>query len=460
MPAATSAGESVNPRRRLLGLLFLTLFLDLAGFSILFPLGPDLLEFYLSREAQGGLLAMLLGLITPLTEAAAPEEQQFLLTVLFGGVLTGLYSLLQFVAAPLWGLLSDRFGRRPVLLWTIGGTALSYLVWIFADDFTLFVASRLFAGLMAGNITVVTAAVADVTPAKERTRGMAMVGVAFGVGFLCGPLIGAVASLVDLSAVPGFAILPGIHPFSAAALVAFLLAAFNLAQVLRALPETRPQKESRKLAQAADTKNASEKALTNSAPRPIGRLSLAYGLFLLAFSGMEFSLTFLAHERLNYSAAQNGMLFLVSGIVLILVQGGIVRRLGGKVEERPMAMVGALLAAVGLAMLGWAQGLWLLYLGLVFLSAGIGLISPTLTALASRFAPADQQGRDLGTLRAAGSLARAVGPFLAAWLYWAHGSQVAYLSAALFMLLPGVILLTLPAPPEEAETSSAYNDRD
>ena len=155
-----------------IGVLFLTVFVDLVGFSIIFPLFPDMLEYYGEKDN------FFAGLIAQLAELSGEqgEKRELYTRVLFGGILGSLYSLLQFLFAPMWGRLSDRVGRRPVLMWTIGGLCVSYLVWIFSGSFLLLIISRVLGGVMGGNISVATAAMADSTDEKNRAKGMGMSG--------------------------------------------------------------------------------------------------------------------------------------------------------------------------------------------------------------------------------------------------------------------------------------------
>src|SRR5207249_1133339 len=176
------------PRKSPIGVIFLTIFVDMVGFSIIFPLFPEMLKFYLGREGREGALGALLKTL----ESAFGQSSEQQVAVLFGGVLGSLYAVLQFIFAPLCGCLSDRVGRRPVLLLTIGGISISYLLWFFSGSFTLLVAARFLGGLMGGNISVATAAVADSTTAENRAKGMGIIGAAFGLGFILGPTIGGV----------------------------------------------------------------------------------------------------------------------------------------------------------------------------------------------------------------------------------------------------------------------------
>ena len=224
-----------------LGVIFLTLYIDLAGFSIIFPLFPEMLTFYLEKDGSAGLLGGLLSILDQVAEISGMGDH--FAPVLFGGVLGSLYAFLQFAFAPFWGALSDHHGRRRILLLTVAGTALSYLIWIFSGSFLLLVLARLFGGAMSGNLSVATAAVADVTTRKDRAKGMGMVGAAFGLGFITGPAIGGAFALINpLETHPALAAY-GINPFSVSALAAFILAMVNLAWIWRRFSESLPKEK-------------------------------------------------------------------------------------------------------------------------------------------------------------------------------------------------------------------------
>jgi MFS family permease len=181
------ANASARPHRRVLGLVFLTAFLDLAGFSIIFPLFPAMLEYYAGAAGSHTRLGML---VESLREYAGEgPNAELLVYALFGGVLGSLYSILQFVFAPIWGALSDRYGRRPTLLITLFGTMAAHVIWFFAGTFTWLIVARLLGGLMAGNISTVSAVVADTTAPEERSKGMGVMGAAIGLGFIFGPAL-------------------------------------------------------------------------------------------------------------------------------------------------------------------------------------------------------------------------------------------------------------------------------
>ncbi len=408
----------------------------------------------MEREAPGSLLRELVAGLKTLS--GAEEYGDWRVQTLFGGVLGSVYSLLQFLFSPFWGGLSDRIGRRPVLLITIAGLAASYALWIFSGTFLLFVVSRILGGMMSGNIAAATAAVADSTTREERAKGMGIIGAAFGLGFVLGPALGGSLSLVDLGGSEiGLDVL-GVNPFSAAGLGAFCLSAVNLVWVARRFRETRPR------------------GSTPGAPRPlnpatlllraenpaIGRTQLAYFVFLVAFSGMEFTLTFLVRERFQWREIGNTILFVYVGLLVAFVQAGVVRRLAPRIGEKRTARAGLLLVAPGLAITALTGDRVVFYAGITALGIGSALAIPTLTALVSLLAPADRQGHVLGIFRSLGALARAVGPFLAALAFWRLGSAAPYLAGAAAVCLSIFLVRGVPQPARHEAPSAASKPHD
>ncbi len=443
MPPSAPEPTNTDQGRRTLGIVFLTLFLDLVGFSIIFPLFPAMLDYYLPFGAGSDtLLGQLVGPLHDWAVRSGASNPDLMTAVLFGGILGSLYSLLQFVCAPLWGAYSDRVGRRKVLLITIAGLALSYVAWFFAASFWVLVLARVLGGIMGGNLSVATAAVADVTSREKRSGGMAIVGIAFGLGFLVGPAIGGLCSLVDLTErFPGLARI-GVNPFSLPALVSLLLAVLNLVWVARRFDETLPEK---KRGQSAErTERLPIFHLFQHGDTAVKRTNLTYLIYMLAFSGMEFTLTFLAVERLGFSSAQNGGMFVFIGFVLILVQGGFVRRMAPKLGEKKLAVAGMLCGVIAFLILSIALKLGIFFTALGVMALSIGLVSPTMSALVSLYSTESEQGEALGVFRSAGSLARAIGPLMAAFVYFSYGSQSAYIFGAAIVVLPFLLSLSLP----------------
>lgn len=428
-----------------LGAIFLVVFLDLVGFSIIFPLFPSMLEWYLSREGDGSLIGHLVALI----EASSPGEvpDPFLTTVLFGGVLGSLYSVLQFVFAPIWGRLSDHFGRRRILLLTVGGAALSYLVWLFSRDFVVLLVARTIGGIMAGNIAVATAAVADVTSRENRSKGMALIGLAFGLGFIVGPAIGGMTSMWNPVETWPASAAWGLHPFSLPAFCALILSVVNGIWVALRLKETRDLSEPC----AVPPERRGWLVFLRVDNRNVSHAILVYFVLLVAFSAMEFTLTFLAVERLHYNPRQLTLVFLFVGVVLALTQGWFVRRYARRLGETHCVMGGLMAGSIGLALLGIANAPLAFYSGLTFLGVGIGITSPTLSSLVSLYAGAATQGKNLGAFRSAGALARALGPLIGASIFWASGSLIAYFTGAMGLIIALLLSLTLPPPAVSAE---------
>ena len=439
-----------SPQRRILGLIFLTVFMDIVGFSIIIPLFPHLLDHYI-REGSAGTL------IGSLNSAAEwmGGDTVFKKTVLFGGLLSTLYSLLQFVFSPIWGALSDRLGRRRILTITLAGNALSYLLWIFAAQFWVVVVTRLISGMMAGNIAVASAAAADITDEKDRTKGMAVVGIAIGLGFVFGPVIGGLASSVQFAhgAAEGSF---GLNPFSVPAAIAASLALLNFLLVVKFFPETlAPERRA-----SADAKRPSVFDLATVRSAAVRRTSFANLVYQVAFTGMENTIVFLTLALFAYSPRDNAWLFLFNGACMIFAQG-LARQLVKRLGQRKVVILGMLIAAgafVCVALIptptpttpspAWSEGAF--YLGLGLISFATGLILPSVSALVSLYSGADEQGRNLGILRSAGSLARVIGPVTAALLYFHFGSHFwVYLGGALLMLPAIWIVRGLPDPAVE-----------
>lgn len=446
---ATSPNSNLTPEARsALGVVFLTLFIDLISFSIIFPLFPNMLAYYREIEGQSGLFGAVYSLLLRLTEATASPEGEWGVIVLFGGVLGALYSLLQFVFAPIIGKLSDRFGRKPILILGLSGMLLSHLLWLFAGRFWLLVLSRVVGGVMSGNISTATAVVADVTHSRARAKGMAIVGMAFGLGFIVGPAAGGITGDWDMTKLWPELAAYGINPFSTPALIASILSLINLLQLTLRFRESL-SRDRRDRATVERTANPAVMLRTRALPG-VGKTNLTYFLFFVAFSAMEFSLTFLTVDRFGFAPRDNGMLFLYSGVILALVQGGCVQRRAARIGPKALSVQGMVLAIPGLILIGTsalAESPALVYAGLGLLAAGVAHVTPCLTAMASLYAPAGEQGRVLGVFRSVGALARAVGPLAGCVLYWRLGATSAYISAGLFLLLPLWLAARLPALP-------------
>ncbi len=408
--------------KSILRIIFLTLFLDLVGFSIVFPLFPHIAKFYLQADSGNTILQVIFTIID-WWQGLAPQSPFFTSMVLFGGVAGSIYSIMQFIFSPVWGTLSDRIGRRRVLLLTTAGTVVSYLIWMLSGSFTAFFIFRLVSGVMGGNIATATIVVADITSDGERSKGMAIIGIAFALGFILGPAIGGVLATYSVGST---------HPFTLVAAAGFGLAILNWLLLWHLLPETNSSSK----VSSSSWKQKWLPFLFNNFSLAVRRVNRGYFLYLMIFSGMEFTLTFLSYERFKYSGLDNALLFIFSGVIIAGVQGGIVRRYAHQVGELKLIKWGMISVILGLGLIGQAYHIILLYGGLLFLSLGAAIIIPCITALVTLYATSEQQGEVVGVFRAYGALARVVGPIMATILYWNFGSVVAYEIGGGALLIP------------------------
>ncbi|MHB2021067.1 MAG: MFS transporter [Candidatus Xenobia bacterium] len=339
-------------------ILFLVVFIDLIGFGMVMPLLPKYGELFGANATWIGLLG-------------------------------GVYSLMQFIMAPFWGSVSDRIGRRPVLLISLLGIAAAYLVFGEAKSFTVLFLSRAMAGAMAANISTAFAYVADVTTPEDRARGMGTVGMAFGLGFILGPVLGGIAGQHNI-------MLP---PFIAAgfSLAAFLVAAARLPESRD--PETRPREIGL---------GPVVKAFTD--PQK-SRWIYSFLFYMVAFASMEITLPyFITFPPFNYHAREIGEMFAYLGFVAAMVQGGGIRRLVKKHGEPRVALIGGILSAIGLAPLPFCQTGAQLMGALTLMAVGQGCCQPSLMSLISRSSSQGEQGTIMGVSQSLSSFGRIVGP--------------------------------------------------
>lgn len=444
MSTATSAHRT---KPLSLGVIFLTLYIDLIGFSIFFPVGPAMLEWYVNRESEGGALAKLIHHLQALAHAAHASD--LATGALFAGALGSVYALMQFVFSPVWGARSDRVGRRPVLLMTIAGNALSYLLLFFSGSFLLFFAGRVLGGIMGGNIAVAIASVSDVTTRENRAKGMGVVGVAFGLGFLTGPAIGGLSAGLNLLARwPGLAAY-GVHPFSVPAAIACGLCLANLLWVRARFTETLPP-EARGGAAATLRERNPLHSLFQQPDAAIRRVNVVGFVVTFGFSFFESVISFFTAEALGYTPRDLTLIFVNIGLVSIFTQGVLARRYVPKLGEKLSAVGGMALIAFAFAGLGYAIGMArsapLLYLMLTLSTLGSGFANVGLSSLVSLYASPEEQGKVVGIYRSLGFLARALSPAVAGWLFFNSGGTFTFVIASLILLVSAGLGTALPRP--------------
>jgi DHA1 family tetracycline resistance protein-like MFS transporter len=384
------------------------------------------------------VLVDLLGftLVMPLL---APFAREYRFSGLQIGLLFAAFPLCQLVAGPVLGRLSDRYGRRPVLVVSQAGTALSFLVLGLSRHFWVMLLARMLDGASGGNILVAQAYVADVTKPEDRARGLGLIGMAFGLGFVLGPLLGGV--LLALPVPAGWRLR---LPFLVAA--GFSTLAWVL--VLTRLPEAPARAEARVL---------SGRGLADTLTLPgVGALVLLASLIVLAFAALEGTFALYLQDRLKASAQAAAFGFAFLGLVSALVQGGLIRRLVPKYGEPRLIVAGVATVAVGFAAMALVGG-WATLLGATLIvGVGQGLASPTVSGLLSRVTPPSEQGAVFGVLSSAQTLARMLN-YLVANLLLARSSPSAPFWEACAIAV-GALLLALAVLPRVGRALAAERE--
>lgn len=440
-----------TPRRKAMFIVFLVVFIDLLGFGIVLPLLP----LYADR------------LLTPLF----PAKNQQVIHGIILGLLLASFSAMQFIFAPIWGRISDRVGRRPILLIGLTGSVVFYLLFAIASELgdagwvttalVLLFVFRIGAGIAGATISTAQAVIADCTPQEERSRGMALIGAAFGIGFTFGPLFGFASLYLKTGGAPGFFA-------SGLSLVALLLA-------VRLLPETL-RKDTAGLRRNWFDWGGMLRTLKTPT---IATLVITFFLATMAFGGLESTLAIFnkvmleaeetkdglsspaPDEKTNTSEESRGLdkrnflIFAYVGFILMLIQGGVYRPLAKRVSEITFMRVGLAVMALGLALACWVA--WLAYQHqltpgrsiyvyvlpvLTVAVTGFAFLTPSIQSLISRRSDPARQGEVLGVNQSASALARILGPVLGVSTFYLHPSHIIpYAVSAL--LMTGVFIVSL-----------------
>ncbi|KAH3789712.1 major facilitator superfamily domain-containing protein 10-like [Dreissena polymorpha] len=432
-----------SEEKRILKVVFISLLIDLLAFTVILPLLPSILDYYGSKE--DGLYRSLKDSVSSFRELVGAPDTPRWNSVLFGGLIGSLFSLLQFVASPVIGATSDVYGRKPLLILTMVGVAVSYAIWAVSRNFGLFVIARIVGGISKGNISLTTAVVADVLPPHRRGKGMAVIGIAFSIGFVFGPLVGAVFSRWAREQQGEFYVLP--------ALFALILATIDVVYVAAVFKESLPEHRRAKsissgwqntsylINPVSLFKFSSVSKLTTKDLSEVRKLGLVYFLYLFLYSGLEFTLTFLTHNRLNYDSMQQGKMFFFIGTIMASVQGGYVRRVSAG-KEIQIALQGILFLIPAFILMAFAHTALWIYTALALFSFASATVVPCLTTVVSMYGGDDQKGTIMGIFRALGALARALGPFFSSAVYWSCGSHICYIVGGVMLVIPYFLLKT------------------
>jgi MFS family permease len=379
--------------------LFLIVFIDLLGFGIIIPIFPFV------AERMGA--------------------EPWLIT--FGGA--GVYALAQVISTPVWGRLSDAIGRRPVLMVSMVGSVVGYLWLGLAGTLTMLIVARVISGLMSGNISAAFAYVADVTSPADRAKGLGMIGAAFGLGFMFGPMIGGLLGGNDPAAASF--LLPALVSAGLSA-VAFLGATFFLKESLAP--------EHRKPWSEAGKGSRSPLAAVSHSPALIG---VVVAVFLISIGGTILQSIFpiWGHDVLGLSPRDVGIAFFAMGFVGVTVQGTVVGRMARRFGEKKVLYGSAFLHAVGYITMGLANDHVMLGLGAAFFAAGHASFNTTASSLMTLEAGPREKGAALGAMQSASAAGRIIGPASSGAIYSGFGTHAPFLAGAI-LLIPAVLMLS------------------
>lgn len=379
-------------------LIFLIIFIYLLGFGIIIPIIP-----ILSRD--------------------------FGATALQAGLLMSCYSLMQFLFAPFWGRLSDRKGRRPILVFCLLGESLCYVLFAYAKNLETLFLARLLAGFFGASISTASAYISDITPPQERSKGMALIGVAFGLGFMLGPAIGGGLAVWAHSL--------SSELFFDTKFVALWVAALCLANFLFSL---RYLKESLQTVSLRPRPNRWNLILEKISVKTVGQLIGIFFLLSFAMSSMEATLVLFMKDQFSWGIREVSFGFAYIGIILILTQGVIVRRLIPLIGERKTLLTGLVFFSLGFLGIVLSPNIFFMALTMTSLAIGNGLCNPSTLGSISLLTSSDEQGSTLGVTQSLSSLGRILGPALGGLFYDRLAKAAPFLVSFLLVLIACFIL--------------------
>ncbi|MEA2166208.1 MAG: transporter, family, tetracycline resistance protein [Thermoanaerobaculia bacterium] len=395
-----------------LAVLFLTVFIDLIGFGMVIPF----LSFYAREYGASGTTV---------------------------GMVVGVYSIMQFFFAPVWGRLSDRIGRRPVILISLTASCIGYFLFAFSRSLTLLFLSRIVAGAGGANIGTAQAYIADKTTTENRAKGMGIIGAAFGMGFILGPPLSGILSHVGTKHGMAGNLLPGVVAGSLS-LIALTIAFFVLGESKP--PDLRPR--------SGIPPQFDKRVWSWMASHGLVLAIISTTLItLLAVAGMETSVTLHARDRFHFTQLQMSWFFLFMGLIVAVIQGGLIGKLAKRFGEKTLIATGTASFTIGLALVPLVWRVPLLYGVVFFIAVGQGLTYPSLTSLLTKATPSSEHGSMLGLASGLGSLARFIGPILVGFLYDLAQARGAFYGSAVITAIAFVLALRMRKQPLTMETS-------
>ncbi|MGF7118611.1 multidrug resistance protein [Methanobacterium oryzae] len=364
--------------------------------------------------------------LTLLITVQAFIVREYNTTALAVSLLTVFYAIFQFIGAPILGRISDRYGRRPVLLVCLLGSAVGYFIFGIGGALWILYISRIIDGFTGGNVSVASAIISDISTPKERTKNLGFIGAAFGLGFIIGPVIGGVLSQISLAA-PAYA--AGIFSL-AATVVGFFI-----------LPESLPRDKrdsSKILLKDLNPVASIGKFISRSM---LGMLLIAFLIVNFTFNGFTITFPVFVIDKFNIDPLNIGGLLFVSGIVIAIVQGGLIGKLYKIFGDKNLLMMGTLILTAGLILFALANSFWMLYPVLGVISLGVGLITPSINSQLSKMVPSQEIGEVFGVSTALNSLTTIFGPLVAGLLFDYISPDAPYLGGAALLLVVLLILM-------------------
>lgn len=403
----------MDTKKKQLGIIFLTVFIYLLGFGIIIPIIPILSRDFGASALQSGLLM-------------------------------SSYSLMQFLFSPFWGRLSDKYGRRPILLGCLFGEGIAYLIFAYAGSLTGLFIARFLAGFFSGSISTASAYISDITPPNERSKGMALIGAAFGLGFVFGPAIGGVLVIwgQHISSTPHF-------DTSFTAIWVSILCFANLLFGLKFLKESHHERSHEK-------KESRFKLLAKYfAMKTVSPLMFVFLLSSLSMSIMEATLILFMGAKFSWDLKTVSFGFAYIGVIMVFTQGFLVRKMIPKYGEKNILRIGLFCMIIGLGGIAFAPTVAVMAVIMTFLSVGVGLTNPSTLGSISLLISPKEQGVALGVTQSMSSLGRIIGPALGGFLFGALTMESPFILSGLMALCAFVIILKIfTLLPEAGRTKS------
>jgi len=366
-----------------------------------------------------------LGLLIPVIPFVVRQFSESAMTV---GLLSMSFALFQFFAAPILGKLSDRHGRRPLLLYSLFGSAVGYMLFGFAHSLAMLFVARIVDGISGGNVSIAQAYIADVTEPKNRSRNFGMLGAAFGLGFIIGPAIGGTLSHFWGLSAPAF--------FAAG------LALANTVLGYFVLPETRPAEKRTRVPMTFGSLNPIAGVVRGMRHEHLGPVFLAIFVFNVAFSGLQSNFSLFTLAKFGWGPSENAALFSVIGIVSAITQAVIVRKLVKTYRDQSIAIVGLTVQAVAYISVAFAPAAWMIFAVCAVMSFGVGITSPTIQGIVSNSVSDQDQGMMLGTTQSVTALTRVVGPLWAGFSFDWLGPSAPYWSGAIMIAIAALLVIS------------------